>query len=242
MTLPRKARFFWVYPLAVWLFVTADASDASLRLGAIVACLGEALRLWANSYVGHRKVNATQQGRHDPKIGHLITAGPYACVRNPLYVGTFIIGLGFCVAVRNLWAAAGGLLLLAVIYRGKVQEEEAVIQQEWGEAFDAYCQAVPRWFPTFRRPSHRYGDWSWQGIIASKEFKTVVWVTVGFLALYFQTVWRQERALFSGPEKTTQLTLLCVGVALIAGDLLFEGLRVLRRFSSKTHPTSGAAA
>ncbi len=240
MNLPRKARFFWVYPLAVWLFVTADASEASLRLGALVACFGEALRLWANSYVGHRKVNATQQGGRDPKIGHLITAGPYAYVRNPLYVGTFIIGLGFCIAVRNIWVAVAGLLLLAFIYQGKVQEEEEVIQQEWGGEFDAYRQAVPRWFPTFRRPAQRYGAWSWRGIAASKELKTVVWVTVGFLLLYFQNVWRQEHALFAGPERATHVALLLLGVALMASDLLFEGLRLLRR-SRKTHPAPGAA-
>ncbi len=240
MNLPRKARFFWVYPLAVWLFVTANTSEASLRLGALVACFGEALRLWANGYVGHRKVNATTQGAQEPKIGHLITAGPYAYVRNPLYVGTFIIGLGFCIAVRNIWVAVGGLVLLAVIYRGKVQEEEEVIQQEWGDEFHAYRQAVPRWFPTFRRPAHRHGAWSWQGIAASKEFKTVVWVTVGFLALYFQSAWRQERALFAGPEATTHILLLLLGVVLMASDLLFEGLRLLRRSRSKAHPTPGA--
>ncbi len=240
MNLPRKARFFWVYPLAIWLFVTADASEASLRLGAAVALLGEALRLWANSYVGHRKVNATSQAQ--PKIGHLITAGPYAYVRNPLYVGTFIIGLGFCIAVRNIWVAASGLVLLALIYRGKVREEEEVIAQEWGEEFSAYRQAVPRWFPTFCRPAQRSGEWSWQGIVASKELKTVVWVTVGFLLLYFENAWQRGHALFAGPERATHVALLLLGLALTAGDLLFEGLRILRRSRSKTHPTSGAAA
>jgi len=117
-----------------------------------------------------------------------------------------------------------------------------VIQQEWGDEFHAYRQAVPRWFPTFRRPAHRYGAWSWQGIKASKEFKTVIWVTAGFLALYFQKEWRQEHALFAGPEGTAHVALLLLGSVLIASDLFFEGLRLLRRSRSKTHPTPGAAA
>ena len=102
MALFRKARFFWIYPLAIWLFVTANTSERSLLAGSLVVLLGEALRLWANGYVGHVKVNWTQKWRRDPKVGYLVTGGPYAHVRHQHYVGTFIIGIGFCVAVRSL--------------------------------------------------------------------------------------------------------------------------------------------
>ena len=49
----NKARFFWVYPLAVWLFLTARTTEASLRLGIDLIVIGEAIRLWSNAYVGH---------------------------------------------------------------------------------------------------------------------------------------------------------------------------------------------
>ena len=155
MRLPRKARFIWVYPLAVWLFATASTSEPSLRLGAVVLWLGEALRLWANGYVGHVKVNRAQRGNPTAKTGRLITAGPYAFVRNPLYVGSFLIVMGFCIAMRSPVAALAAWVCFMLLYGEKTKREESLIQDEWGAEYTAYRAAVPRWIPTWRRYPRR---------------------------------------------------------------------------------------
>ena len=225
----RKPRFLIVYPLAMWLAVTASTSEWSLRLGSAVVLLGEALRLWANGYVGHVKVNVTSTSGRAPKIGRLITAGPYAYVRNPLYLGTFLIGLGFCVAVRNAWLAASGLAVFTLIYRRKIAQEEALIAEEWAEAYRAYHRAVPRWLPVRRRYAHRHGRWSWQGIGASQELKTVVWVIVGLLAVYLREEIVQEGEWRWHVTGLKHLVIAALMLLLMAGDGVAELVQRARR-------------
>ena len=230
MTLLRKPRFFWVYPLAIWIFLAANTSEFSLRLGAALVLLGEALRLWANGYVGHVKVNCTQKWRNEPKMGSLITGGPYAYVRHPLYLGTFLIGLGVCVTVRNIFAALGALLLFALLYRKKAQGEEQIIVEEWGKAYQAYQEQVPRWLPTFRRYSHPHGEWSWEGIRASKELKTLIWVIVCLVALYFREEFWQEHHPLGGEHWVKHLALAILLITLVAIDGVVE---LQKRFSRR---------
>lgn len=229
----RKIRFFLVYPLVACLFLTANISEWSLRIGLVFVILGEAIRVWANGFVGHRKVNYTQAWRNDPKIGRLITAGPYAFVRHPLYLGTFLIGVGFCIAVQNLFVALGAMLLFSIIYHRKVQREEVIIRGEWGSEFEAYCRSVPRWWPFHRPHASGVGCWSWKGIWESKEIKTVLWVAAAYLALYIWEEGWQEREWFS-PEKSAKHLALAAGfVALIASDGILELADRLKRRTSR---------
>ncbi len=237
MRLLRKARFIWVYPLAIWLFATASTSEPSLRLGAVFLVLGEALRLWANGYVGHVKVNRTQSGPSAAKTGRLITAGPYAYVRNPLYVGSFLIGMGFCIAMRSWLAALAVLACFGLLYGEKTTREEELIQDEWGAEYAAYRRAVPRWLPTWRYYPHREGQWRWKGIAASKEIKTVVWVTVGLLAVYFREEILQEREWFAPATRVKQAALLILAAVLIAVDGCLELGRWRQR---RAEPPAGA--
>ena len=229
MRLFRKPRFFWVYPLVIWLFATASTSEPSLRIGIVLVLLGEVLRLWANGYVGSVKVNFTQQWRNDPKIGRLVTTGPYAYVRHPLYLGTFLIGTGFCIAVRSFPLALTALVFFMTTYRHKAISEEAMITGEWGQVYEAYRRAVPRWLPTFRPYAQRQGQWSWQAIRASKELKTLVWVVVVLLAVYFREEWLQEHDLLIGKDWLKHAVLVGLFVVLIASDGLCELVNRLRR-------------
>ena len=240
MRLIRKPRFLLVYPLAAWLFWVAAPTETSLRLGIVFVLLGEALRLWANGYVGHVKVNWTQKWRHDPKIGQLITGGPYAYVRHPLYLGTFLIGVGFCIIVGNLWLALAALGFFLVIYRRKMAQEEAILLDEWGDEFTRYRRAVPQWLPTGRRNPHPRGQWSWQGIAASKELKTLVWVLVLLIVMYFRGELITEREPFLQHHGLKHMLLAALMVILILSDVTYELMRRWRRRQSRTAAIEGA--
>lgn len=229
MKLFRKARFFWVYPIVGVLFLTAVPSELSLRLGVVFVLLGESVRLWADGYVGHVKVNSTEHWRNDPKIGRLVTAGPYAYVRHPLYVGTFLIGVGFCVVAKSLLLAVAALVFFLLVYDRKAAQEERTILGEWGEAYAAYQRAIPRWLPRFRPYPHRDGQWSWAGIRASKEWKTLLWVIVLLLGLYFWEEWLQEHELFTQGKWLKHASLLALLVALVVSDGMIELVRRWRK-------------
>ena len=228
MTL-RKARFMFVYPLALGLFLSVHQDARFIRLGVWCVLAGEMLRLWAAGYVGHRKVNRTEHRRGEPKIGALITAGPYAYVRHPLYVGTFLIGLGFCLIAGNLWLMLGALVCFLVVYPKKAAEEEHTIRGEWGEQFDAYRRRVGAWFPRLHPHPDRVGRWSWQGIYASQEVKTVVWLVVVLTALYLRGEWLFEHA----PLRWKHALFLSGAVGLIGFDLGTEWMRIGRRATTE---------
>ena len=220
-----KPRFLFVYLLVVWLFLVAHTTELQLRLGIPLVLLGAFLRFWANGYVGHVKVNWTQKERGEAKIGRLVTAGPYAFVRHPLYLGTFLIGLGFCVIVGNLWFSLVALVFFLLVYRRKMADEESMIRDEVGEAFERYQRAVPRWLPAGRRYAHPNGQWSWQGIVASKEPKTLMWLVVFFILLYFREEIIQEHEFLSGDKVGKHILLIGVALVLIAADGVFELMR-----------------
>ncbi len=235
----RKPRFFWVYPLALWLFLVARTTESSLRLGVVLVLLGETLRLWANGYVGHMKVNLAGNGRNEPKIGQLITSGPYAYVRHPLYVGTVLIRLGFCTAANNPLLLVGAAIFFLAVYPPKVLQEELILSQECGEAYQAYERAVPRWVPSFRRCAQPHGQWSWEGIWASQEPKTLAWVVVGLIALYFREEGWQEHQFFTSKRWLKHAVLAALLVLLVAGDGIFELVKRIRNRAGTSKPRAG---
>lgn len=233
----RKPRFALVYVLGAWLFLVAHTTQQTLRLGIAFVLLGELIRLWANGYVGHRKVGRTKLHLKESKIGQLITAGPYAFVRHPLYFGTFLIGAGFCVIVGDLWLSLAALVFFFRVYLRKMWEEERRLMHEWGPAYRAYHRRVPRWLPRWRRYARRHGAWSWLGIGASREWKTLIWLTVLLIVLYFRMEFIQEHEPFFDGRPILRITLLVVLLGLVLTDVLIE---LIRRRPRRTTPPAQA--
>lgn len=128
-------------------------SALSVTLGLPLALAGELVRCWAVGYSGattrHDKVTATG----------LVTAGPYAHMRNPLYAGNFITALGFSIAFIGKNKRPSGLALtcaalgtMAAVYANIIPHEERFLRRTFGTAFDEYCARVPRIVPC-RQPS-----------------------------------------------------------------------------------------
>ena len=218
----RTPRFIVVYPLVACFFIVGHITEASLRIGIGLVLIGEALRCWANGYVGKAKVNESDPRRPGEKIGRLITAGPYAFVRHPLYLGTFLIAAGFAFAVGNLWLGLAVIVCFTVVYQPKIAEEEAVLCQECGQEYALYRSAVPQLLPRGFPYGRRMGQWSWGGILASKEWKTVFWSIISVIFLYFWEELVQEREGLLSRHSVFRLSLLIVAFSLAAADGLFQ--------------------
>ena len=217
-----KLRFLPLYPMTVWLVLVAHTTELRLRIGVALALLGLAIRFWANGYVGDVKVNWTRSPG-DAKVGRLVTAGPYAWVRHPLYLGSVLIGGGVCVIAGDIWVALTLLGFFLVVYRGKMSQEEGLLRDEIGTPYLIYHGAVPRWWPSTRRYANRQGAWRWDGIRASNEWKTVIWVVVLLIALYFREEFIQEHeAMFPMVWEWRHTVLLGLMTSAMALDGLIE--------------------
>src|SRR6516162_9871898 len=104
----------------------------SLAMGGVVAMLGAFLRAMAS---GHVKKNE-----------ELARTGPYAYCRNPLYLGSIIMAIGFAIASRDIWVAAAIAVLFAAIYVPVIHSEEAFLRARFAE-YDDYARRVPRLIP-----------------------------------------------------------------------------------------------
>ena len=109
-----------------------------LIAGGAVAAAGVALRAFA---AGHLAKNQ-----------RLAMSGPYACTRNPLYLGSSLMGAGFALAGGSWILALACLILFAAIYWPVIRREEEYLRREFGEVYDRYAQRVPLFLPRFRRP------------------------------------------------------------------------------------------
>lgn len=148
-----EARSYTPIPLLIAALILADPGPASFICGGLVALTGELIRLWAVGYAG----SATRT-RH---VGApaLITDGPYAYVRNPIYVGNFILSLGLCIMAWAWMPYMAGVFIMAfgVQYAMIVSLEEEHLRQTFEETYTRYMAHVPRFIPRLSPFPHASG-------------------------------------------------------------------------------------
>lgn len=146
----------------------------SLAWGLPLSAAGLALRAWAT---GHVEKNI-----------RLAESGPYAYVRNPLYLGTLIVAAGFAIASRQ-WAL--GVLFAAVflfIYLPAIELEEQHLRKLFPE-FARYAERVPALRPTLR-PIHKPQHFRWYLYVRNREYQALIGFLAGAVYLIAKTVLR----------------------------------------------------
>lgn len=135
-------------------------------LGAAVVIAGEAIRVWA---CGHLVRNV-----------ELTRGGPYRYVRNPLYLGSLLIGLGLALLAANAPIWLGGFAVLYLgFYVPTMHVEELRLQSLFGAEYQEYIEQVPRLLPAPRRSdpwvdkATEPSPFSWQQTRQNREFRTV---------------------------------------------------------------------
>ena len=117
--------------LYLWL---SHPTRRSIAAGSTIVLIGLAIRAIAS---GHVRKNE-----------QLTTTGPYAYTRNPLYLGSLVIAIGFTLASRSWVIAAVAAAMLVVIYIPVIRSEEEFLRARFSD-FDDYCRNVPRILPRF---------------------------------------------------------------------------------------------
>ncbi len=170
----RRIRVPLGFLFAVFYLWRARPAWASLVAGAIVAAAGVFLRAMAS---GHVKKNE-----------QLAMTGPYAYCRNPLYLGSIIIAIGFAIASRDLWVALGIIALFVVIYAPVIRSEEAFLRQQFAD-YDRYTRRVPRllprtaWFPGLT------SGFSRELYLEHREYNALIGAAAMLAALLVKMLW-----------------------------------------------------
>jgi protein-S-isoprenylcysteine O-methyltransferase Ste14 len=152
-----------------------------LACGIVLVAIGELVRVWGVHHIG-----AVSRTRSD-RLGPLVATGPFAVVRNPLYLGNISIWVGFAFVARLPWMAPLVLAVLALEYHAIVRWEEQFLESRLGDSYRAYRARVPRWVPNFSpadlAPATR--SHSWRETFFS-ERGTLIAIAVGSLALWLK--------------------------------------------------------
>jgi protein-S-isoprenylcysteine O-methyltransferase Ste14 len=168
----RRIRVPLGFLFAVLYFWLARPSWRSLALGAIGVVAGLLVRALASGHV--RKNEA------------LATSGPYAYTRNPLYLGSLLMGIGFCVAARSWWVGLALVVMFFAIYLPVIRDEEAFLRRTFPE-FEEYARRVPRMFPRLTRarsaPIERLAGFSLDLFLKHREYNALLGALAMFAAL-----------------------------------------------------------
>jgi protein-S-isoprenylcysteine O-methyltransferase Ste14 len=186
-------RKFWMrwrvrvgYPVAVVYWLLARPTRHSIVYGSVLAAFGLLIRGIAS---GHLR-----------KDQELAVTGPYACTRNPLYLGSALLAVGFIIAGHS-WIA--GVLVGAyfgIFYYAVMRNEEEDLRARFGAAFTEYTARVPLFFP--RPPkapvqvadsvSESTGKFSTSQYLRNREYQALVGTAVGLGIMWLRT-WLRAR-------------------------------------------------
>jgi protein-S-isoprenylcysteine O-methyltransferase Ste14 len=157
---------------AVVLALAGKPSAFSVAVGVPLAFIGESVRAWAVGYSG-----VTTRG-DTVEAPHLVTAGPYAYVRNPLYIGNFITAAGFAIAFTGKNSGTARLALVGMslaamvgVYAIVVPHEERYLTETFGEPYAEYTARVPRVLPGLEPSEPQYGSYD-PAVIGKAESRT----------------------------------------------------------------------
>ncbi len=174
----RRAVTWWRVPLMA---VAAAALVAFMHdarafwYGAPVAVLGELIQMWAGSQL------------HKDK--HLTISGPYSHVRNPMYIGRFVLGMGFFIMTLNPYLIAGYVVLFAAYAHMRVNREESRLRVIFEPDYQHYCSEIRRWLPRLRPYSRSEAkNASWAQVCANHENINMLGLLAVLAAVYARII------------------------------------------------------
>ena len=140
--------------------VLASPTWTSLAWGALVAALGEAIRMWASGHL--------EKGRE------VTQSGPYRWCAHPLYLGSSVIAVGLVIAASSWWVALVAAAYMGTTIPAAIRSEEAELRAAFGDRYDAYRRGASTRVARSFSPAR-----AWR----NREYRSVVGLVVGLAVL-----------------------------------------------------------
>ena len=170
----RRIRVPLGFGFAVLYFWLAQPTPRSMVAGACIVLLGLVIRGIASGHV--------------TKNERLTMSGPYAYVRNPLYLGSLVLGAGFGMAARSWIIVMAMAVIFVAVYLPVIRSEEVFLRQKFPE-FEDYFRHVPRLLPRFTAFGNACGTFSRELYWKHREYNAVLGAALMIAALAAKMRW-----------------------------------------------------
>jgi protein-S-isoprenylcysteine O-methyltransferase Ste14 len=174
---------FWIrwrvrvgYPVGIAAFWFARPQLKWLLCGVGIAFCGLLLRGYA---AGHLR-----------KHKQLAISGPYAFTRNPLYLGSVLLAVGFSVASHSWISTLLLAVYLAIFYPVVIRREQAELETLYGAAFVEYASQVPAFWPRLSPATASMERFSWPLYRQNREYEAAIGLAVAMAILWLEMLWR----------------------------------------------------
>jgi protein-S-isoprenylcysteine O-methyltransferase Ste14 len=174
----RRIRIPLGFGLAIVYFWLAQPTAKSILVGSLVALPGLLIRALASGHVDKNR--------------ELATSGPYGYSRNPLYLGSLVLAVGFTVASRSWWLAGAMLLVFCAVYLPVIGAEEVFLESRFPQ-YASYAREVPRLFPRWQRYRHSPEAFSWELYWKHREYNALLGAALMGAALVAKLLWITHR-------------------------------------------------
>lgn len=171
-----RSRVLLGFAFALAFLILSRPTGASIVAGLPVAVAGLFIRGIAAGII---EKNAT-----------LATGGPFRYSRNPLYLGSFILGLGCVIAGASIPLTIAFVILFGLIYTPVMRREEAYLRHLFGPAYDAYARQTPIFFPVPGRASTGKAAFAWRRYWNNREYQAALGSIAIFLFLFVKSMLR----------------------------------------------------
>jgi len=175
-TWQRKVRRIPLFIGAFLLVIFAKPQFPGIWIGMVLIFLGEGLRIWA---AGHLQKNEV-----------LTVTGPYAYVKNPLYIGSIFITAGFCILGNNIYLLAAALFMFCfhyIPYKKKVEGDR--LKKIFGNRFEDYDEKVPDYLPRWTPYSNEKVSWQFKCFVENSEEGILLIVLAGIVLVLSRPYW-----------------------------------------------------
>ena len=172
----KKIRRIPIFIGALLLVIFAKPHFSGIVIGLVLIGLGEFIRIWA---AGHLQKNEI-----------LTVTGPYAYVKNPLYIGTILITTGFCILADNIYLLVASTFIFCfhyIPYKKKVEGDR--LEKIFGSRFEDYDQKVPEYLPRWKPYSNEKASWRFKYFIENSEEGILLILFAGILLILSRPYW-----------------------------------------------------
>jgi protein-S-isoprenylcysteine O-methyltransferase Ste14 len=172
----RKVRRIPLLIGALLLIIFAKPQFPGILIGMVLIFLGEVIRIWA---AGHLQKNEV-----------LTVTGPYAHVKNPLYIGSILITAGFCLLADNIYLLAAAYFMFCfhyIPYKKKMEGDR--LKKHFGDQYEEYDEKVPEYLPRWTPYSNEKIAWQFRCFIANSEEGILLILLAGIVLILSRPYW-----------------------------------------------------